>query len=171
MTSRNTTDAASTVVFSVDENQTIMGSFKLSTAISSTCIGNTAADMDAGRPWVSPCQEIPMLCLIAWTVLFVDEPKSTTSMYYQEIDATSFITWAVISENEPYGERWKSLNTQKIENTFQFTQKSFGQEFTQLFYFLFCLFIFQEDEEYLVAWRVSQVQETLEKPGYRPCLV
>ena len=40
-----------------------------------------------------------------------------------------------------------------------------------LFYFLFSLFIFQEEEEYLVAWRVSPVQETLEKPGYRPCLV
>ena len=28
--------------------------------------------------------------------------------------------------------------------------------------FLFCLFIFQQDEEHLVAWRVSQVQETLD---------
>ena len=24
---------------------------------------------------------------------------------------------------------------------------------------------------YLIAWRVSQVQDTLEKPGYRPSLV
>ena len=37
------------------------------------------------------------------------------------------------------------------------------------FFKIFNLF-FQEDEEYLVAWRVSQVQETLEKPGYHPSL-
>ena len=38
-------------------------------------------------------------------------------------------------------------------------------------YFIFILyFYFQEDEEYLAAWRVSQVQETLEKLGYRPCM-
>ena len=43
-----------------------------------------------------------------------------------------------------------------MENTFQFTRKFFGEEFTQIFYFL------QEDEEYLVAWRVSQVQEKLD---------
>ena len=61
----------------------------------------------------------------------------------------------------------------KIEYAFQFARKFFGQQFTtaQLFIFIFCLFPFQEDEEYLVAWRVSQVQETLGKPGYHPWLV
>ena len=44
----------------------------------------------------------------------------------------------------------------------------FGLQFTQLFYFHFFIY-FQEDDEYVVAWRVSQVQEALEKLGYRPC--
>ena len=47
----------------------------------------------------------------------------------------------------------------------------FLHEYGGLFHFLFCLFISQKDEEYLVAWRVSQLQETLGKPGYRPCLI
>ena len=50
------------------------------------------------------------------------------------------------------GRRLEIAKTQKIENTSKFTKIIFGQEFTQLLNFLFCLFIFQENEEYLVAW-------------------
>ena len=50
------------------------------------------------------------------------------------------------------GRTLEIAKTQKIENTFKFTKIFFGQEFTQLLNFLFCLFIFQENEEYLVSW-------------------
>ena len=68
----------------------------------------------------------------------------------------------MISENVSEGEPWRSLKTHKIENTFQFMRKFLDRGSPN--YFVFYLFIyFQEDEEYLVAWRVSQVQETREE--------
>ena len=72
--------------------------------------------------------------------------------------------------NAPLGWMLEIAKNAQNRNYFPVYAEKFERQFIPLFR-LFCLFILQEDEEYLVAWRVSQVPDTLEKLGNRPCLV
>ena len=75
-------------------------------------------------------------------------------MHGPEVQLVRFLGWTLEI----------SKNARNRKKNFPVYAEIFGHLFTQLLFFYLFKLIFQEDEEYLVAWRVRQVQDTLEKP-------